>query len=86
MTIRNAGQVLSVVAVVVAASLLGGCGPTVADLSAKLGDPDPNVRWDAAEALGRTGEAAAVEPLARALSDKESAVRNAVSASPFRAP
>jgi len=77
MIIRNAGSLLSFVAVVAAASLLVGCGPNVADLSAKLGDPDANVRWDAAEALGRTGEAAAVDPLIGALADKESAVRNA---------
>ena len=74
MTIRNAGSFLSLV---LAASVLVGCGSNIAKLSMKLEDPDPNVRWDAAVALGKSDSARAVKPLIKALADKNIEVRNA---------
>ena len=77
MTTRNAGSFLSLVAALVAASMLVGCTGEIARLSEKLDDPDPTVRWDAAERLGETGSSEAVDPLIRALADEELSVRNA---------
>ena len=77
MTIRNAGSFLSLVAVVVIASMLVGCGPNIAEMSRKLKDPDPTVRWDAAEALGKSKSPSAVSPLIEALADEDIAVQNA---------
>ena len=77
MTTRNAGSFLSFAAVLVAASMLVGCVGEIDRLSEKLQDPDPTVRWDAAEALGETGSKEAVDPLIKALGDKDLRARPA---------
>ena len=81
MTIRNPGSFLSLVAVLVAASMLAGCGTNIARLSKQLDSPDPSVRWEAAEKLGRTGRSKAVDPLIKALADDHSGVHNAAAES-----
>jgi len=43
-----------------------------------LDEPDPSRRWKAAEALARTGDDRAVDPLIRALSDEDWRVRQKV--------
>ena len=62
---------------VLAASMLAGCGPNITKLSMQLEDPDPNVRWNAAEALGKSGSSDAINPLIKALADEDIAVHNA---------
>ena len=52
-------------------------GDEVSVLIRALGDEDESVRWKAAEALGQTGDARAVEPLIQALKDESWLVRSA---------
>lgn len=51
---------------------------TTQQLLQRLGDPDPQVRKRAAEALGRIGDPHAVGPLLRSLADPDPPVRQAV--------
>jgi HEAT repeat protein len=50
-------------------------GPAVASLIEALADPNDDVRWEAAKALGQIGDPVAAEALVRALEDKSSGVR-----------
>ena len=52
--------------------------PAVLPLVNALKDDNSSVRWDAAEALGKIGDARAVPPLDDALKDDNSSVRRAV--------
>ncbi len=47
----------------------------VADIAERLHDPDPEVREEAARALGRIGAAEAIDPLVQRLRDPESTIR-----------
>ncbi len=49
--------------------------PAVAPLMEALADPNENVRWSAAKALGQIGDPAAAPALANALKDENSGVR-----------
>lgn len=75
------GSLLTSAIVVALAGGLCGCGDDgeTADLIADLKDYDASVRADAAAALGRIGDARAVEPLVAALNDMISWERAATS-------
>ncbi|HEX5760341.1 MAG TPA: HEAT repeat domain-containing protein [Thermoanaerobaculia bacterium] len=61
--------------IAVLALLHAGCGPPAEELVARLRDGAPEERRRAAEALGKSGDAAAVRPLCAALTDPEQPVR-----------
>ena len=63
--------------------VLLGCSKSYAvnRLIGDLRDPDPNTRWEAAKALGKSMDPRAVEPLIAALKDQEISVRGAAETS-----
>jgi len=73
---------------VLAAYGLGEMGaaatPAVATLATLLNDPDVQVRWSAAEALGKIGDVAAVPGLTQALQDVDPAVQISAAAALVR--
>ena len=52
--------------------------PTISSLINALKNEHSSVRWNAAEALGKSGDTRAIPPLKDALRDKNSSVRRAV--------
>lgn len=74
----TAGKFLFALTALCIASIMMGCNPQVQALTKDLKNPDSQVRWNAAEGLGKVKDTATIKPLIAALNDEAPEVAWAV--------